>query len=159
MIGGIRPVHYSQILKLNAEFVHWLSPMDEAELIKILNLALYARQIDGAKGVLLGYAHDVVYPDHKNLNWLRPRVENFFYIDRIIIDAAAQGQGLGQQLYQDLERHVRAKGYSALVCDVNTRPDNPGSHRFHLRFGFKAIGEQYFESYDKSVRYYKKCLE
>ncbi|NNE57488.1 MAG: GNAT family N-acetyltransferase [Hellea sp.] len=158
MIGGIRPVHYPQLLKINEEFVHWLSPLDEQELKRILKLAGYARQINSAQGVIIAYPHDVDYPDHKNLNWLRPRVENFFYIDRVIIDSAAQGKGFGRQLYNDFEYYARTKGFSNLACEVNTKPDNPGSHKFHLSLGFEPIGEQYFQSYEKSVRYYKKAL-
>ena len=77
MIGEIKPEHYPQILKLNAEFVHWLSPVDVAGLEYILARADYAKQIDEAQGVLLGYAHDVDYPDHKNLTWLRARFNRF----------------------------------------------------------------------------------
>ena len=125
----------------------------------ILARADYAKQIDEAQGVLLGYAHDVDYPDHKNLTWLRARFDRFFYIDRIIIDAAAQGKGYGLALYQDFEREARSRGLPRLVCEVNTKPDNPGSHRFHERFGFRAVGEQYFPSYDKAVRYYENRLK
>ena len=62
MIGAITPDHHPQILKINAEFVRWLAPLDQAGLDYILERADYARQIDGAQGVLLGYAHDVDYP-------------------------------------------------------------------------------------------------
>jgi len=32
MINGIKPEHHAQILKINTEFVHWLSPWDEDRL-------------------------------------------------------------------------------------------------------------------------------
>ena len=140
MIAEIKPEHYAQILRINAHFVHWLSPMDEAELTYVLSVAAYKRQIDGAKGVLIGYAHDADYPDHKNLLWLNNHVQDFFYIDRVIIDAAAGRQGYGRLLYDDVERFARERGYKALVCEVNTVPDNPGSHKFHIASGFEAIG-------------------
>lgn len=158
MIADISPQHYPQILKINAEFVHWLSVLDEARLKWVLGLASYARQIDDAQAILIGYAHDVDYPDHKNLMWLSRHVENYFYIDRIIVDKTAQGRGYGRKLYEDIEAFARARGYDWLACEVNTKPDNPASHKFHLALGFTAIGEADYPQYDAAVRYYAKRL-
>ena len=157
-IADITPKHFPQILRINAEFVHWLSPLDQSELSYILDRASYARQIKDASGILIGYAHNVDYPDHWNLNWLRAKLQNFFYIDRVIIDRTAQGQGLGQCLYADIEAYARKCGYDWLACEVNTVPDNPSSHRFHIEAGFKRIGEQSFPEKGKAVRYYAKAL-
>lgn len=158
MITDITSEHHAQILRMNTEFVYWLSPLNQEDLTYILERADYARQIQDASGVLIGYAHDVNYPDHWNMNWLRVKLENFFYIDRIIIDRAAQGQGLGQQLYVDIEDYARAGGYDWLACEVNTVPDNPTSHRFHTEAGFHSLGKQSFPEKDKAVRYYAKAL-
>lgn len=157
-IRDITPAHFKTFLSLNDEFTHWTSPLDAQALEYMFGFADYARQIDGGAGVLIGYAHDTSYPDHWNLEWLRQHLTNFFYIDRIIIAAAAQGQGLGQSLYEDIADFARARGHSHLACEVNTVPNNPGSHRFHLNFGFEPIGERDFPEYDKSVRYYAKAL-
>ena len=161
MIADITPAHHAQILRINTEFVHWLAPMDQAELTYVLARAAYARQIDdgagGFGGVLIGYAHDTDYPDHWNIDWLKMRIEDFFYIDRIIIDGAAQGQGLGQRLYADITQFARARGHKWLACEVNIIPDNPASHNFHQKLGFKPIGEQSFSEI-KAVRYYAKAL-
>jgi len=150
--------HHAKLLRLNEIFVHWLSPLDQEGLTYILDRADYAKQIDNADGVLIGYAHDVDYPDHANLQWLRGRLDHFFYIDRIIIDSAAQGRGLGHQLYTDISEFARKRGYRWLACEVNTRPDNPSSHAFHVKQGFIALGEQAFPDKDKAVRYYAKAL-
>lgn len=158
MIAPIEPSHHAKILRINAEFVHWLSPLDQKRLDYILARAAYQRQINDGAGILLGYAHDVDYPEHKNLTWLGERITNFFYIDRIIISKEAQGRGLGQALYQDVEDFAQRMGYSALACEVNTKPDNPKSHRFHLSRGFKAIGDEDYPAYNASLRYYAKSL-
>jgi len=157
MIAEITSAHHAQILRINTEFVHWLSPMDQAELTYVLDRAAYARQINEAAGILIGYAHDVDYPEHWNIGWLKSRLGNFFYIDRIIIDRAAQGQGLGQRLYADVERFARSRGHQWLACEVNTVPDNLSSHSFHKACGFKPLGEQVFSKV-KAVRYYAKAL-
>lgn len=157
MIEPILKSHHSKILSLNATFVHWLSPLDGKGLQDLLNISDYKKQIDDAAGVLIGYAHDVDY-DHKNLEWLRARFDSFYYIDRIIIDASSHGKGYARQLYADFETEARKKGLSRLVCEVNTTPNNPGSHAFHLKSGFQAIGDVEYPDYNSVVRYYEKPL-
>lgn len=142
---------------MNDEFVYWLSPLNQDALANLLNLAHYKKQADDANGILIGYAHDVDY-DHKNLKWLRARFNQFYYIDRIIISAAAHGKGLGRALYADFEAEARRKGLSRLVCEVNTKPNNPGSHYFHENLGFKAIGDVDYPDFNASLRYYEKPL-
>jgi len=158
MIRDIEPRHYDQFLKLNEEFVHWLAPMDRDLLIWVLKRTVYARQIDDGAGIFIGYPYDVDYPDHKNIDWLSGNLSNYFYIDRIIIAANAQGKGLGQKLYQDMEDFARERGYEYLACEVNTKPDNPGSHQFHLRLGFEPLGDQDYPKFKVALRYYAKKL-
>ncbi|MEP6343799.1 MAG: GNAT family N-acetyltransferase [Maricaulaceae bacterium] len=158
MIGPIEPRHHADLLRMNADFVHWLSPLDTDKLDYILQRAAYQRQINEGAGILLGYAHDVNYPDHKNLTWLRGYLSAFFYIDRVIIDHTAQGQRLGHKLYEDVAKFAQAQGYKWLCCEVNTRPNNPASHAFHLKMGFEPIGEADYPDYNVAVRYYAKPL-
>lgn len=158
MIADIRPEHITKFLAINKEFVHWLAPMDAAKLSWVLSIADYARQINNAAAVMIGYAHDADYPDHDNLIWFRQKFDNFFYIDRIIVDSHSQGQGLGAKLYADVEAFARARGHRHLCCEVNSVPDNPGSHKFHIASGFKPCGEQIFADKNKAVRYYAKAL-
>ncbi len=157
MIGPILKSHHSKVLRLNETFVHWLSPLDERGLQDLLDLSDYKKQIDDVAGVLIGYAHGVDY-DHKNLKWLRARFDDFYYIDRIIIDASVHGKGYARQLYADFEKTARKKGLSRLVCEVNTKPNNPGSHAFHLNLGFQAIGDVEYPNYNSVLRYYEKPL-
>lgn len=157
MIGPILKSHHAKTLRMNQDFVHWLSPLDEDGLTALLELAHYKKQIHDADGVLIGYAHDVNY-EHKNLKWLRARFDDFFYIDRIILNSNAQGKGYGRQLYADFEMEARRRGLARLVCEVNTKPNNPGSHSFHETLGFNALGDVEYPHYDVTLRYYEKPL-
>jgi len=157
VIGPILKCHQAKILRMNTEFVHWLSPLDEDELTDLLALAHYKKQIHEADGVLIGYAHNVEY-DHKNLKWLRAQFDSFYYIDRIILSATTQGKGYGRQLYADFEAEARRRGLPRLVCEVNTKPNNPGSHKFHERLGFNALTDIDYPDYNAAVRYYEKPL-
>jgi len=114
VIGPILKSHHAKILRMNEEFVHWLSPLDDDGLADLIHLAHYKKQIHNADGALIGYAHDVNY-DHKNLQWLRARFKEFFYIDRIILNSAAQGKGFGKQLYTDFEAEAQQRGLPRLV--------------------------------------------
>lgn len=164
MIGPLLKSHRSKILHMNTEFVHWLCPLDDEALDYILHRAHYQRQINDGAGVLLGYSHNVDYPDHANLTWLRKHAvktgapHNFFYIDRVIITRCAQGQGLGRKLYDDVIGFARGRGCARLVCEVNTKPNNPRSHAFHASMGFTTIGEVKYPKSDTAVRYYEKRL-
>lgn len=162
-IRDLNKADHADILRFNQTFESWLSPLDQVGLDTLLGYADYARCVvsktkNNMRGVLIAYPGEVDNPDHKNLIWLRRHLDRFYYIDRIIIDAGAQGQGIGLKLYRDLQAHVEALGHTHLACEVNIKPNNPGSHNFHLRQGFRAIGDQDYPSLDKAVRYYVKAL-
>ena len=157
MIGPILKSHHAKILRMNQDFVHWLSPLDDDGLTNLLNLSDYKKQIHNADGVLIGYAHNVDY-DHKNLKWLRARFDQFYYIDRIILHSAAQGKGYGRQLYADFEAQAKKLGLPRLVCEVNVEPNNPASHKFHERLGFNALADVNYPDYGATLRYYEKPL-
>ncbi len=158
MISDIKDIHHEKLVAMNSQFVHWLSPLDAPRLYWLLERADYARQIHDGAGMLIAYPSDVDYPDHKNIKWLSNHLDKFYYIDRIIIDEAKQGNGLGQILYDDVEDHARQNGFKWIACEVNTRPNNPGSHRFHLNRGYDVMGDADYPAFDAALRYYKKEL-
>lgn len=152
----IQPVHHAAILRNNAQFVHWLSPLDGADLTDLLGHADYAWQLQAGEAALIAYEGHGAYR-HKNVDWLSARLDNFFYIDRIVIGAPAQGQGVGRALYADVETTARECGHTHIACEVNTQPDNPGSHAFHRALGFNPIGDVDYPN-GVSVRYYMRKL-
>ena len=50
-------------------------------------------------------------------------------------------------------------GTDLIGCEVNIRPPNPGSHRFHKRLGFHQVGERHYDGGDKAVAYYVRPLD
>lgn len=157
MIGYIRTEHLPTILANNQRFVHWLSPLNMTDLEKLIAAASYARQIEEGEGVLLGFRADSPHQSD-NLSWLRNQFDDFVYIDRVIIGEDAHGQGYGRNLYEDYEAYAREHHIPRMVCEVNTIPDNPGSHKFHHRLGFVPCGEVGMLGGKKRVRYYEKLL-
>lgn len=134
---------------LNAQELSWLEP---PALRTIVAQAFYARAIGNLDAFLLALDHTADY-DSPNYAWLKARFERFIYVDRIAVAAAARGRGLARLLYEDLFQQTQAAGYRLVVCEVNTRPPNPGSDAFHAALGFTEIGRADLPGRDKSVRY------
>ncbi|MEL6686452.1 MAG: GNAT family N-acetyltransferase [Pseudomonadota bacterium] len=156
MPSPIEASHLPTILRNNEAFVHWLSPLDEEGLENLVNVSDYAQQLRDGEVCLFAYDGHGSYR-HKNVDWLSKELASFLYIDRVIIGAKAQRQGLGKVLYDDVMQFAREQGFRTIACEVNTRPDNPGSHRFHLAQGFRPIGEEAYAS-GVAVRYYARHL-
>ena len=80
--------------------------------------------------------------DSENYVFFESRFDNHLYIDRIVLADAARGLGLGTALYEDLFAFARSQGRDTVTCEVNLDPPNPGSLRFHRRFGFVDVDTQ-----------------
>ncbi len=90
--------------------------------------------------------------DSPNYRWFEARYSAFLYVDRIIVDPGARSGGIGAALYDDLEAVARRNQVPRLACEVNLRPPNERSVRFHERIGFRAVGTQDTEGGAKSVQ-------
>ncbi len=64
---------------------------------------------------------------------------------------------IGQRLYRDLEDFARPVA-PTMTCEVNLRPPNPDSLRFHRQFGFVEVGRQETEGGAKEVVLMEKEL-
>ena len=86
-----------------------------------------------------------------NYQWFcEHRPDGFAYVDRVVVDAARRSRGIGEHLYRWVIAEVRGD-WPVLCAEVNVRPRNDGSLRFHDRFGFVAVGEQDSEGGTKRV--------
>ena len=133
------------ILALNAESVHFLSPLDAARLAELDRIAAYHRivEIEGTVAAfLLALREDTTY-DSPNYRWFAARYSEFLYIDRVVVAGAQQGRGLGARLYEDLFAYARAAQIARLVCEFDLDPPNPASAHFHARHGFLEVGRQW----------------
>lgn len=140
------------VLRLNNAAVPAVPAEDRAgldALVRLVSLALVAESDDGPAGFLLAMEPGV---DHasENYRWFSAGDPDFLYVDRIVVDAAARGGGIGAALYAAAFEHARRTGRRRVTCEVNVRPENPGSLRFHARLGFERVGEQ--ETKGGSVR-------
>jgi predicted GNAT superfamily acetyltransferase len=141
------------ILALNAESVHFLSPLDAARLAALQReaaLQLVACEGGAVVAFLLAFREGADY-DSENYRWFAARRARFLYVDRVVVSAALQGRGVGARLYAALLDFARAEGLGTVVCEIDADPPNPASQRFHARFGFREVGTQHVAGGRKRV--------
>lgn len=142
MIRDATSADFQAVLRLNREWEHFLSPVDAGRLAELHSLSARHRvaEQDGyIAAFLLAFADGTSY-DSSNYRWFDERYGNFLYVDRVVVAGSAQGRGFGGALYRDLIDFGQETGRTALVCEFDVDPPNPGSQRFHERFGFREVG-------------------
>lgn len=136
---------FDRVLQLNAESVHFLSALDAARLAWLHGMASYRRvavdAVGEVAGFLLAFREGAAY-DSPNYQWFVRAYPRFLYIDRIVIAASHQGQGVGPRLYADLFEFAKAAGVPQVTCEIDSDPPNEVSRRFHQRYGFAQVGAQ-----------------
>lgn len=100
-------------------------------------------------GFMLSHLPEANY-DSLNFLWFKKRYDSFVYVDRVVVDAAARGLGIGTALYEDVADFARGRA-PVVACEVNTRPPNEPSMAFHQGLGFSCVGEQDTEGGKKRV--------
>lgn len=148
---------FALLLALNnahAEELSYKTPQGFRELI---GAASHVRAAPGGLALLVAFHENCQY-DSPNYLWLKARFPRFNYIDRVVVSAAARGQGLARRLYADLENRTLQEGRARLVCEINAVPPNPASDIFHQALGFAPVGEQVLADRGKTVRYWAKEL-
>lgn len=104
-----------------------------------------AAEADGA-GTAVGFCL-VLGPgaDYGSMNyrWFSDRFDDFIYLDRVAIAPSHQARGIGGAMYAEVERLTRDVRPTAthFTLEVNLRPRNDGSLRFHRRLGFAEVGQ------------------
>lgn len=128
------------VLALNEASVRELSPLDEARLEYILELAeigLVAEHDGEVAAFAIAVAPGTPY-DSANYRWFAERYECFLYLDRIAVDTAYRRRGVGALLYDAMEQAARP--FRRMVCDVNVEPRNDASLGFHAARGYEDVG-------------------
>ena len=149
-IRNIEIADLARVLEINNANTPGVSELTLAELQLDFKNSLHALAIDNEHGEVcafcITFAPDA--PDAgDNHRWFAERYESFVYLDRIAIDSNHQNRGLGVQLYQSVENMMlQSSEHSMLCCEVNLKPPNPGSLRFHHRIGFTEVGQQSFDT-------------
>jgi len=143
-IRDTRPGDFASILALNAESVHFLSPLTEDRLRHLHDRAAYHRVVERDGGVaafLLALREGADY-DSPNYAWFSRRYDGFLYIDRVVVDARERRRGLGRLLYSDVIAFAARTGCPIVACEFDVEPPNAASQRFHEEHAFAEVGTQ-----------------
>lgn len=135
-------------LELNNAATPAVPHMERSELGRLIEASDHAFGVvddSGADARLLGFVLTMLpgrdYAS-ENYRYFQDRSNSFHYIDRIVVDGATRGAGLGRMLYENVFEIARAATLDEVTCEVNVVPPNPESLAFHRRMGFVEVGRQ-----------------
>lgn len=100
-------------------------------------------------GFLIGMRPGLPY-DSPNYRWFVEHYEDFGYIDRVAVSPEARRLGVASSLYQDFASTLRGS-VDVMTCEVNIRPPNESSMRYHEQQGFLRVATQETEGGKKEV--------
>lgn len=146
-----------RVLELNNTAVPAVGPLTSAELAELVGMAAVTvvADVDGAvAGFAVGFAPGAAYRS-ENYRYFAERLDDFHYLDRIVVDPAYARRGIGSGLYDEVERRCAS---SVLVCEVNLRPRNDESLAFHQVRGFRQVDTQDTDGGKKTVALLRKEL-
>lgn len=145
------PADSRAILSLNNPAVPAVNAIDEAELAAFARMgAVRIVRGDPVAGAIVLLPPKMPY-DSANYAWFNARFDDFLYVDRVIVAAAARGSGVGRALYEDAIAQAARDGRARVCAEVNVEPPNPGSMAFHARLGFSVLAERDNPSAGKRV--------
>jgi predicted GNAT superfamily acetyltransferase len=85
-----------------------------------------------------------------NYRWFSNNYEDFGYVDRVAVSPTTRRLGIASALYQDFATTLRGH-VDVMTCEVNIRPPNESSMRYHEQHGFVRVGSQETEGGKKEV--------
>jgi predicted GNAT superfamily acetyltransferase len=136
--------HHERVLAINAASLPAVTPLDAAELARLLsfaNIALVAVRGDEVVGYAISMPRHAEYDGEEFLEFRKLIPHPFLYIDQLAVAPAHKGSGIARALYETLESAARELGQTLLCCEVNTLPPNPVSAVFHRALGFAPCGK------------------
>lgn len=145
---SIRPIRvddFADVLRINAESVPYVAKLDERELDRLVALAALAWVAESTAGGVCGYLLAMSSADDydgEEFRCFQQKLNQpFTYIDQMTIDFGARRTKIGSRMYERLTRWSHEHNRFVLCCEVNVRPPNPISMRFHETVGFEPLGE------------------
>lgn len=140
IVRELRITDLEVVWSINQENVPAVGEETLADLSKIHDqstIALVAEVSDQIVGFCMVLLPGADYGS-PNYEFFCERLDNFIYLDRVAVTENFQGMGIGSALYREVEMRADAEWFA---LEVNTKPRNEGSLRFHAREGFVQMEE------------------
>jgi predicted GNAT superfamily acetyltransferase len=144
------------LLELNNQYETEICKDTPESFQALIHDAVFARHIN-RKAFMVCLDQDSQITG-ENINWLQQNYGRFLYVDRIAVKPEAHGEGLGRKLYGALFDVARTQKHGVIYCEINAKPPNPGSVKFHEKIGFSAFGPPRELQSGKTVQYFQYRL-
>lgn len=144
---------YPGLLSLNESCVPNVNSIGECEMGYFNQSArLFIKVIEDQSlaGFVIALTKGLAY-ESENYQWFTHELDNFLYIDRIMVHPDFRKKGVATLLYDHLADVAANDKLSRLCCEVNLIPANPDSLALHHKLGFNELGTQKTESGNKEV--------
>ena len=115
-----------------------VSKQEVSDLLKLSALSFGAFTNGKLLGFMLCLSPKTNYSS-LNYAWFNKKYEDFIYVDRIAVSPDQRDRGIGSKLYEKVISYSQENSIP-IAAEVNLNPPNPGSMRFHNRFGFEEVG-------------------
>lgn len=151
------PADLPAVHVLNQANTPHVGSVDEARLGMLLDesiTSLVVMDEDELAAYVIAFGPGADY-DSVNYRWFADRYADFLYVDRVAVAADHRRRGYARLLYAQLEADTDAPWFT---CEVNVRPPNEASMRFHTRLGFVEVGQQDTDGGAKRVALLAKDL-
>lgn len=106
------------------------------EIFGLCSMALVAED-DAIRGFCMVLPPGTSY-ESPNYLYFCDHYQDFVYLDRVAITASHRSRGVGPMLYREVESRATADWFT---LEVNIKPLNEGSLRFHAREGFVEVDQ------------------
>lgn len=151
-LTDVQTANLAAVLELNEAEVPHLGKVDLEQLRWFSIHASYFRiasRGDRLAAFLVGLRPGTAYQS-PNYRWFCERYADFGYVDRVAVATEFRRHGLASRLYADFAASL-PDSVAVMTCEVNIRPPNAESMRFHTRLGFSQVGSQATENGAKEV--------
>jgi predicted GNAT superfamily acetyltransferase len=147
------------VLSLNQSEVPHVGSVNAAQMRWYAENATYFRvAITGGElgAYLVGFRPGTSYTS-PNYLWFCEHYDDFAYVDRVAVAASARRAGIATRLYDDFAAAM-PQSVTVMTCEVNVRPPNDSSMKFHRMLGFEQVGSLVSEAGNKEVALLLKHL-
>lgn len=148
-----------EVLALNTSAVPHVNRISLDELKWFCANAAFARTVkieSRLAGFMIGLRPGTDYQS-LNYRWFCRNYDDFAYVDRVVVSDWARRRGVAEALYKSFA--TSQSDVDIMTCEVNLRPSNEGSMKFHERLGFRKVGSQELDDGEKEVALLEMRIE
>jgi len=133
MIRAMTTADFDSIVHLNQNALDGVGPLDADGLAQLVTMSDQALvDVDGdIAGFVITLPPGAAY-ESSCYRWFEDRLEDYVYLDRIVVAGGHRREGVASRLYEQVERE--------LPIALEVYEDNDVSLAFHESRGFEQVG-------------------